>query len=506
MKKIIAFIMSAVIMCCLLSGCQSVSGLGEDDVYFSSSSVISAYFEGLGVEWGTYDDVNKLSTGAWDRITQLASRLNPALVRCMFNYDWFVGDFDNKGNDDVTDDTWTYDFDNKYMENCCDILDYCQNNGIKVAVGAWNAVGDIGEDDVWGMIPNTTSDIRWAKMTADVMEYLVVTKGYSCIKWFVNSNEPNYLGTVDSSKNAYNTYAKWEQGVKNVRIALDAIGLAHIDIIGGDTTGFTGSAEYLPNIANNLSDIVNNYGIHMYISNYDIDNAVYYTNLKTLYEAVQDIDNKLGVTKPLIIWEAGLLDGKDNATDCNRYIANYSYGIRMADYTIQSILAGANGVVYWDLDDAMHFMYGENGATAKEWGMFSTLATATAFKQEIRPWYHSSVLLTNLLSEGNRIYQATTAGESNDFRALATVNKTGTSGGIVAVNRGLTSVTKNFCLGETVNSQSNKLYIYIFNELNLRLGEDGFVVPNYTIEGSINNITSVEIPANSMVIISTEIL
>ena len=68
-------------------------------------------------------------------------------------------------------------------------------------------------------------------------------KGYSCIKWFVNSNEPNLTGAKGSSKNYNNNFNIWSQGVKNVRKALDDRGFNYIKIVGGDTTGFEGTDE-----------------------------------------------------------------------------------------------------------------------------------------------------------------------------------------------------------------------------------------------------------------------
>ena len=494
------FILTCISSLSVISSCTSNGGIGDDVILFSKDNVITTSFDGLGVEWGTYEDTNKLVNGAWDRITTAVDRLNPHLVRCMSNFEWLVKNFDNKETSDPNDDTWEYDFNNKYMNNACDILDYCENHDITVAFGVWNVIGNADESDDWGMIKNVTSDPRWPRLCADLMHYLINVKGYSCIKYFVNTNEPNYSGAHGASKNAYNTYDIWETGVKNVRKAFDDAKL-DIDIIGGDTTGFTGSVEYLPKIAKNIPDCVNNYGIHMYISNYDIDNAVYQNNLKLLYDGVKELDSTLGNTKNMYIWEAGLLDGKNTTTDCNAYIGNFSYGIRMADYTIQSILSGINGVVYWDLDDAMHFMYTETGMSAKEWGMFSTLNDATSFKQEYRPWYHSSTLLTNLLSTGASLYSSNS--KEDAFRTIASIDKDGQNGGIVAINRNKQPVTKKFVIDKKINSEENKIYVYFFNETNLRIGDDGFVTYNTVIDGSLNDVLEVEIPANSLVVVST---
>ena len=61
---------------------------------------------------------------------------------------------------------------------------------------------------------------------------------------------------------------------------------------------------------------------------------------------------------------------------------------------------------------------------------------------------------------------------------------------------------KRFFLADEV--QGDKTYVYIFNENSYRLGEDGYIVPNYTIEKSINNEFKLEIPPSTAVVFSNE--
>ncbi len=503
-----------IISVCALGGCTAenasdgASKTHTDDsvVVFAADGIASRSFDGVGVDWGVYEDTNKLAVGAWEKTMNAVDRLNPSLVRCMTNLDWLVYDYDSKNTDDLSDDEWKYNFKNKYMKNTLDILDYCQDRGIKVAFGVWNVIGSPDpEVDVWKMIPNSTTDPRWAKMTADLMEFLVKTEGYDCIKWFVNTNEPNYVGNIGASKNAYNTYEKWSQGVKNVKAEFLKRGLDGIDIVGGDVTASgAGFDQYLMGIAKEMTDVVSNYGIHLYVSNFPIDKGTFRDSLTTNIEALREFDKKIGDEHRVIIWESGLLDGKNVITDCNSYIANYSYGIRMADFTVQSLLAGVNGICYWDLDDAMHFMYTETGATAKEWGMFSTLSSASPLKQEIRPWFHSSTLITNLLRPGSDIYKPSVE-SGDDFRTVAAVSADRKSGGFIAVNRGIKSVKKTFRIEEKLSTDGN-IYVYIFNESNLRLDKNGYVTPNAVARGSVNDEVTLEIPAGSVAVVSTKLL
>ena len=503
MKKSLKYILCSAVPILALASCNQT--ISSQAITFSEETLVQESFGGLGVEWGTYEDTDKLVDDGWARVLRHMDYFQAARVRVMVSYDWFCQNFDNHDNDDRDDDTWSYNFTNKYAANTIEILEYCQIHNIDVAFGAWNVIADLsdgGQHDVWDMMEDVTSDIRWAKITADTLDFLVNKKGFTCIKWFVNTNEPNYKGIKGSSKNYNNTYEKWEQGVKNVRAALDAIGLNNIGIVGGDTTGFEGSKEYLINIAKNIPDKVGDYGVHLYLTNYAINTGEMSEKITEIYNEIKELDPGLGVDRQANIWEAGLFDGKDQATDCQTIIDTPNYAIRMANYTIQALASGINGITYWDFDDAMHFMYTATSMTPKEWGMFSSLSEATSGKQELRPWFHSSSLLCHLFKKGNRIYTNSTNGEEETFRSVATINQEGTQGGFVAINAGLDSVKKTFQLNDKV--KGDKLYVYVFNADSYLLDSNGYIIPNQVIDGSLNDEVTMTIPKGTALIVSNE--
>jgi len=507
MKKKALLTIGSLIMSSLLASCGASSVTpSTTDIVFSESDLVQKSYGGLGVEWGVYEDTDKLDGSSWRRIYANIKKLSPARIRLMLNYDYFVQNFDDKGDGDKTNDTWDYNFSNQWGNNLALLLGYCQQHNIQVALGSWNVVGSLS-DDVWNMMDDCTSDPRWAKISAFMMDYLVRKQGFTCIRWFVNGNEPNYLGVKGSSKNYNNSFAKWMQGVKNVRAAFDAKGLDNIGIVGGDTTGFDGTTEYWKGIASNIPTSVADYGAHFYLSNYYIDGGYALEYMNQLNEEVSKIDSGYGSTRPLDIWESGLLDGKNNATDGNSLIKTVSYGVRMADFTIQSALAGINSVTYWDFDDGMNFMYTGGTAVPKKWGMFSSLASDQAYDQELRPWFHSSCLLTHLMAPGSRIYGSKVNDRNIDptFRCLAVSDDKLTRGGYVMVNRSTASVTKKLAFAPTI-AGADKLYVYTFGEGLIRLGADGFIVPNQIVDGSLNKWLSLTIPANVMVVVSTEAL
>lgn len=487
----------------ILSSCKNTVDM--DNIVFTEKNVVQQSFGGLGVEWGAYEDVDKITPNSWDRILKNMDRLGASRIRLMISYDWICYNFDNKGTTDKNDDTWTYNFANKWAKNTIDILTYCQEHNIDVAFGAWNVIANM-QNDVWGMLDDVSSDIRWAKITSDVLDFLVNKKGFTCIKWFVNTNEPNYTGLVGSSKNALNTYEKWEQGVKNVRAALDKAGLKDISIVGGDVTMTSDNSwlDYLLNISKNIPDKVGDYGMHAYIKNRMLDQGEMMTEIQKVTDQIKKNDKGYGTERFANIWEGGLYDGKNNETDCQLAIRTGLYGVRMADYTMQSLLAGVNGICYWDFDDGMHFMYNSEIPTPKEWGMFSSLEGVSAEKQELRPWYHSSVLLTQMLKKGNKIYGSDTNNPELDktFRCLGTTNQDNTQAGFMCVNQGTKAVEKTFRFDNKIEGE--KLYIYQFSDKNYKLDEEGFIAPNYVIDGSLNKQLKLTINAHELMVVSTE--
>ena len=510
MAKTSKILSISLLSSCLFAviGCGNNESVDKDNLVFRNRNIVIENFEGLGVEWGTYEDPDKLSTGAWERSLKIMDRLNPQVVRCMLNYDWFLTNYDDQSDDDKSNDTWEYNFSNKHMNNTVDILRYCDDHDIDVAFGCWNVPGSLGADQ-YNMFDDVTSDPRWATMTADFIEYLVKNQGIRCIKYFVNSNEPNYTGVEGKSKNAKNSFEKWAQGVKNVRKALDDRGFKDIKIVGGDTTGFEGTEEYFTGISKDktLRETVGDYGFHVYCPNMIIDTGDLAVRIKEVYAKTKKNDSKLGVNRMPHVWEAGLYDGKNAQTDSNSYITNFSYGIRMADYTLQCAIAGVSSIVYWDFDDGMHFMYGPDGnpTNSKGWGMFSSLSTDSAFKQRIRPWYHSSVLLTNLMLRGSQIIDSGANDPEVDklFRSMGVVGPDRAYAGVVAVNRGGLPVTKTFRMARDFED-SGKVYVYIYNEAQLQIGDDGFVKENEVREMSLKDQIEIEVPASSMVILSSK--
>ena len=86
------------------------------------------------------------------------------------------------------------------------------------------------------------------------------------------------------------------------------------------------------------------------------------------------------------------------------------------------------------------------------------------------------------------------------FRSLATVSPDGKQGGFVAINSSTKKVTKTFYMDDIV--QGDKLYIYKFDENSYKLDSEGYIEPNYVIDGSLNKKITLEFPIGTMYVVS----
>ena len=71
------------------------------------------------------------------------------------------------------------------------------------------------------------------------------------------------------------------------------------------------------------------------------------------------------------------------------------------------------------------------------------------------------------------------------------------------VNDSKETVKEKMILADKVDG-GDKLYIYYYNDKMLKLGTDGFVEPNYVIDGTLNTELNLEIPGNTLVVVSNE--
>jgi hypothetical protein len=106
--------------------------------------------------------------------------------------------------------------------------------------------------------------------------------------------------------------------------------------------------------------------------------------------------------------EAGV-DGRKDQADNQPERYHFEYGLRMADYAVQSIRAGQAGLIAWDMDDAMH-QWGSYGPLGlKGWGFWNSLAGAEGYPDsdfDLRPWYYAWSLVCRYFPRGSQTFDA----------------------------------------------------------------------------------------------------
>ena len=180
-------------------------------------------FMGLGVQIDPYE--YPPSQAEWKLTTERLDHLHESFFRVMWRANAYCLGFDEAGNPKYV---WAEGEAEaqKRLAPILAILDYAQARKIDVMLGEWDAPKGLG---IAG-----PHDGRWARMITDFVRYLTTHRRYTVIRFYNFMNEPNGnwmwpQGKVD--------YAAWAAGMRNLRSAFDANGLAWLAIAGPDNSG-----------------------------------------------------------------------------------------------------------------------------------------------------------------------------------------------------------------------------------------------------------------------------
>ncbi|GAF01477.1 cellulase family glycosylhydrolase [Saccharicrinis fermentans] len=327
------------------------------------------------------------------------------------------------------------------------ILSYAQKNNITVLFGEWGTPYkmhdlDAGNSDKF----KGANDPKWIRSIVAYLDYLIVKKGYTCIKYYNLVNEPN--GDWASTKG---DFEEWAEGVRMLTAALREKGLdKYISVAGPDAvtrydnpnSTYSG-AGWVRETAKQLDEMVGIYEVHDYTEydlvrsggfkkyHGDIAQLMAHTNKQIIFGELgfsrNGVENQERASRDLYACEDSQFD-----------VFKFSYGVDMADAVIQSMNAGYSGAAAWALDDAMHTC-GDlgNKNELKRWGMWNSLGTELCQNpadENMRPWFYSWSLLCRYFPSGCSVVKTDstgieglrlTAGVYNDDITVAIVNNSG---------------------------------------------------------------------------------
>ncbi len=411
------------------------------------TEVLCPSFVGNGAQWGGYDILQiwtgnaTLSENDWNTLFTRIRFMRPPLVRIMLS------------------DGWNYIVNNQYDPSKSDailipILDFCQEEGIKVMIGEW------------GHKSGSTIDSDWLNSAVSFLDYLVTDKGYSCIKYYNMVNEPNGdWSSIDGN------YSLWKELINDTYAVMQSKGLDQfVQLIGPDIAIWdVNSTSWVSNTQIDLGTKVGAFDIHTYPDQDEVRDESYMAMTRAYREAapstkvmlMTELGFKYSSTSELGIENESREDADPYASDdSNMFIYDAFYGIDMADAIIQNMRAGYAGVLVWDMDDAMYNIDGSASTQLKRWGFWNILGSekfGDPSDEDIRPWFYTVSLLSRYFPEGTTIYNMDLP-DKKGLRAVA-----GELDGkytIAIVNSNYVSYTINLLSEENLSLAGIKKYLF----------------------------------------------
>jgi hypothetical protein len=447
-------------MCLIIPETHAQGEAAPVAVELDPATVICPRFLGFGVEWdSTGDNASGITDADFAVIGKRVKWMRLPIVRIMMQTKWCY-----KGND-------RYDWNDPQMEALYRHLDVCQRLGTTVLLTDW------GIEPSWLKAPDVAKveDPKYAAIISTYMDHLLNAKGYTCIRYFIQVNEPNL---------EVKAWDRWKAGVQNVAAEFHRKGLeGKIALMGSDHSG---ANDWHKNAVDQLQDTLGAYDIHRYATEDEVGAGRLFDYYKANWAYALTRDPK-AKDKPLIVGEAGFFTPGFSASN-NALHLDPRYGILMSDYAVQAVNAGSWAVLAWMLDDNSH-----PGFT---WGMCKNREQGMGTK----PWFYTWSLL-RCFRPGMTIVQARVA--SPDVRVLAAYRDDKKSAEerfwtLCIVNRADAPRTLRLHApgGKRVN-----LNRYLFSSTSAKTDADGFPVPLEKLPCDLGAGVNLSCEANSMLIL-----
>jgi hypothetical protein len=470
--------------------------------------VLEKNFLGFGVQWeyeGDHRDNNvdnPVWMKHWPEIQKRIDFMRPAMFRVMHNALMYTR---------LDQDKIVPDYDSPRMQVMYMVLDYAKSRKVPVVFGDWFLPGAYFKalDGTPNPPPyGVTTNPRWTEeIIVPFLAYLRERRGYENIVYFNLMNEPWSLKT---GAGVYQDFATWKTIILNLHMSLKNKGLADkVRIVGTD-----GPGDWEHWIEKSVKDpalreCIGAYEYHLYAH---LQSDVWIPSLlegklgpgellpRRLLVNAYDPN---GPSKPFFMGEAGIGGDVAQATDNQIQRYEFSYGVWMADYAIQSINAGQAGLIAWDMDDAMH-TYGSYGSAGlKGWGFWNSLAGCKGYPEDdfkLRPWFYTWSLLCRLFPAGSQSLMTRDSGDAACRIAAVRLPKAqGFSFAIVNESPSARTIT----LQVPVSGQST-LYEYRYFAAEQPVDKDGFpVVSTIHQSADLSSGFQVNLPGEGVVFLTT---
>ncbi|MGO4109827.1 hypothetical protein [Paenibacillus sp. YAF4_2] len=445
-------------------------------VRVNSDNVLTSYYCGVGFEWDPSDD-HDYTEEQWQTIFQRVAYSRVPIIRLMLRAASYVTGWDEAGNP-------IYDWESAHMHRVYRILDFCEEHRIDVIIGEWSRSPEIGI---------TVSDNPvWAELIGGFLAYMLDVRRYTVLRYYNFINEPNgYWATEDGDR-----FAIWSRGLRNLEGIMRKRQLwGRIELLGPDSSN---QDEWVDWSVHEHGPILSAYDVHRYVMDEDIRSGEMERQIRVKRSYIDEHDPE-GASKPYLMTEAGIVEGKDELHDQQPRVKTFKYGVLMADFTIQSILGGQAGMIAWMLDDSMHRApgYTRGSGELKTWGFWNTIGPVE--EQALRPWYYPMSLLSRYMPRGCRTVRVD-LGNRPLVRGAAAFADNGVT--VAIVNEGSESMQLTLVMSGV--HEIGTLAEYVYADPLRPADRDGFPVPA-RIHSDVNLDAGIKvtIPACSFVLLTS---
>lgn len=424
------------------------------EIIIHPQDAVCDHFLGFGAQWDvTSYGAHGVTDADWAVIAQRVRWMRLPVARIMMLTKWC-----SLGGD-------RFDWNTPEMKRLYRQLDLCEELNTSVFLTDW------GGEKEWTRAPGIkgVDDPHYAEVVGAYMDHLLNTRRYTCIRYFILTNEPNW---------EVGDWEKWKRGIETVAEVFAARRLDKSIVFTGSDTSQTRDREPWHQMAvDQLHHIFGAYDVHRYAEGEQVRAGELETYFRSHWDYVRHHDPN-GRQKPCIVGEAGLNDDAYHPFG-NPHIGEYSYGIFMADYAVQAARAGSAAVSAWMLDDNSHMGF--------SWGMWDNRVNG----MKLRPWFYPWSLLARSFPSGSIIYRPATL--SKDIRILAA--RIGRQWAFCVVNRGRKRCS--FSL-RVPDGPAVKLDRFLYSKSEAPVDADGMPVPIASVSADISRRLSVACPGDAV--------
>ena len=435
-------------------------------------------------QWGWARQSDGVTFKAWDgdlwnTTQQRILAIQPALVRLPLERYWF-----NKDDNGNSLPVGTYNWNSKYMQSFYKIMDLYKEKNINVLSGLWHAtMTGYVEDETFYTSSGSGS---FARLQADLIDYLINTKGYTNIKYYTPTNEP--LGCMSG-------YNVWSTMIVNLKNELVARGFPSNILIGADSWW-----DWIWYPARDNKEQLIGYDFHNYLNDTPDDtyNQLYNRTLESfLTNSLNLIYQQDNTNKPVLVSEMApmgvpYLDWPVADAPAQCRIETYEYGLGYWDYGIQLLRSGISTGLAWGLDG-----FDQN----KNSGMWNNAGTYGGMT--LRPWYYTWQLMCRYFPADAKVLKMSEMDGKKDLRiAGARIGVNDYS--FVVVNRRNSAESKLQTVTFKATGQNKTFYVYTYSRQyygnGIELSLPYIVKTTNSLE---NDGITIDVPLESGVLITT---